>query len=116
MAQWQNRNARSQANLGRTCSSSGEQDGGIGDETAVPEKVMFVEHEAFPAQFLSQFGLFENLLVILVMGRVEIRKVCRQDVDVESHRPRCCSFGRGVQRCWFDVQSSKFNGTPAWML
>src|SRR6185437_12102589 len=47
MAQRQNCDARPQTNLRCARGSGGEQDGGIGNESAITEKVMFVEHEAF---------------------------------------------------------------------
>src|SRR5690242_21214666 len=85
MAQRQNRDARPQANLRCACSRGGEQDGGISNESAITEKMMFIEHEAFPAELFRQFDLSDNLLVIRVIRLIEIREIRRQDVYVKSH-------------------------------
>ncbi len=45
---------------------------------------MLVEHETFPTQLLGQLDLLQYLLVVNVVGRVEIGKVSRQYVDVET--------------------------------
>ena len=46
---------------------------------------MFIEHETFPAQFLGELDLLQNLLVVDIVGRIDVRVVGREDVDIEVH-------------------------------
>lgn len=85
MAQRQDGDAWAQANFRSPRGRGGEKYGRVGDEPAVTEKVMLVEHETFPAQFLGKLDLLENLTVINVVARIDIRKVRRQYVDVKTH-------------------------------
>ena len=85
MAQRQDRNARTEMNFRSARGGCGKQHCRVGDRPAVAEKMVLVEHETFPAQLFSQRHLFKNLLVVDVVGRIDIRKIGRQDVDVKSH-------------------------------
>ena len=74
-------NARSARRRGR------QQHRRVGDESAVAQEVMLVEHETFPTQLFGQLDLLEDLLVINVVGRIELRVISGQDIDVETHDP-----------------------------
>src|SRR5580765_1994758 len=85
MAQWQDRNARTEMNFRSARGGCGKQHCRVGDRPAIAEKMVLVEHETFPAQLFSQRHLFKNLLVVDFVGWIDVRKVGREDVDVKSH-------------------------------
>src|ERR1041384_2313185 len=59
---------------------------GVGTNPAVAQEVVLVEHETFPAQLLRELDLLEDLRVIFVVRRIELRKIGRQNIDVKFHR------------------------------
>ena len=59
--------------------------GRIRHRPAVEQEVVLGEPEAFPAELLGQLNLVEHVLVILREGRIQVRKVGREQVHVESH-------------------------------
>jgi hypothetical protein len=57
----------------------------VGDESAVAQEVMLVEHETFPTQLFGQLDLLEDLLIVNVVGRIDLGVMGGQDIDVETH-------------------------------
>src|SRR5262249_19976823 len=47
--------------------------------------MMLVEHEAFPTEFFRQLDLLQYLPIINVVGRIELRIIGGQNIDVETH-------------------------------
>jgi len=46
---------------------------------------MLVEHETFPAQLLGELDLFQDLLVVDIVRRIDVGVVGGEDVDIKVH-------------------------------
>jgi hypothetical protein len=62
--------------------------------------MMLVGHEAFPAEFLGELDLLENLPIVEIVTGVNIGKVSGENVDVKMHR---LPVRRGVPRAIYSA-------------
>ena len=85
MAHAQDGDARAEANPGRPGRGRRQHHRGVGDEAAVAQEMVLVEHEALEPQLLGQLDLLQHLPVVDLVRRIDVRVVGGEDVDVEPH-------------------------------